>query len=83
MADEDVQSLVDELAEQLHRSVAIDDPSVRLLTVSRHFGHEDAFRVTAVLNRSLPDELTRPLPELGISTWTGPGGSNSTSQHDI
>ena len=73
MADEDMQSLVDELAEQLHRSVAIDDPSVRLLAVSRHFGDEDPLRVTAVLNRSLPDELTRPVLELGISTWTEPG----------
>ncbi|PRX50079.1 DNA-binding PucR family transcriptional regulator [Prauserella shujinwangii] len=73
MADEDVQALVDELAEQLHRSVAIDDPSVRLLAASRHFGDEDPLRVTAVLNRSLPDELTRPVLELGISTWTEPG----------
>ncbi|GAA3585215.1 hypothetical protein GCM10022222_82290 [Amycolatopsis ultiminotia] len=73
MAGEDLQSLVDELAEQLHRSVAIDDPAVKLLAVSRHFGDEDPLRVTAVLNRSLPDELTRPLLELGISTWTEPG----------
>ncbi|MTD54660.1 PucR family transcriptional regulator [Amycolatopsis pithecellobii] len=73
MADEDVQSLVEELAEQLQRSVAIDDPSVRLIAVSRHFGDQDPLRVTAVLNRSLPDELSRPLLELGISTWTEPG----------
>ena len=73
MPTNDLQSLVDELAGRLHRSVAIDDPSIRLLAASRHFGDEDSLRITSILNRSVPDEVTRPLLALGIGTWTKPG----------
>jgi DNA-binding PucR family transcriptional regulator len=73
MSTNDLQSLVDELAGRLHRSVAIDDPSIRLLAASRHFGDEDALRVTSILNRAVPDEVTRPLLALGIGTWIKPG----------
>lgn len=73
MPTDDLQPLVDDLAGRLHRSVAIDDPSIRLLAASRHFGDEDSLRVTSILNRAVPDEVTRPLLALGIGTWIKPG----------
>lgn len=73
MADRDLQSIVDELAERLRRSVAIDDPAIRLLAASRHFGDEDALRVSSVLNRSVEPEIVDHLLAQGISSWVTPG----------
>ncbi|GHH27974.1 PucR family transcriptional regulator [Lentzea cavernae] len=73
MSDLDLQSVVDGLAERLHRSVAIDDPSVRLIAASRHFGDEDAVRVRSVLDRSIEPAVTERLFALGIARWTAPG----------
>ncbi|WP_236789993.1 CdaR family transcriptional regulator [Amycolatopsis sp. GM8] len=72
MPADDLQPLVDDLAGRLQRSVAIDDPSIRLLAASRHFGDEDSLRVTSILNRAVPDEVTRPLLALGIAKWIKP-----------
>ncbi|SFO82426.1 PucR family transcriptional regulator [Amycolatopsis rubida] len=73
MSDDDLQSIVDELAERLEQSVAIDDPAIRLLAASRHFGDEDPLRVSSVLNRSIPAEVSDPLFARGIASWTEPG----------
>lgn len=73
MPIDDLQPLVDDLAGQLHRSVAIDDPSIRLLAASRHFGDEDSLRITSILNRAVPEEVSRPLLASGIGTWIKPG----------
>ncbi|ALL79794.1 CdaR family transcriptional regulator (plasmid) [Pseudonocardia sp. EC080610-09] len=73
MADDGLQEIVDELAQRLQRSVAIDDPAIRLLAASRHFGDEDAVRVTSVLNRSVSPDLTEEVLGHGIATWTRPG----------
>lgn len=73
MADGDLQSIVDELAERLRRSVAIDDPSIRLLAASRHFGDEDALRVSSVLNRAVDASTADRIFALGIGRWTAPG----------
>ncbi|QUQ64709.1 PucR family transcriptional regulator [Kutzneria sp. CA-103260] len=73
MADGDLQSIVDELAERLRRSVAIDDPSIRLLAASRHFGDEDPLRVASVLNRSVEPEVADRVFAAGIAGWTTPG----------
>ncbi|WP_439381350.1 PucR family transcriptional regulator [Amycolatopsis lexingtonensis] len=73
MSDGDLQSIVDGLAERLRRSVAIDDPAIRLLAASRHFGDEDELRVSSVLNRALRPEVTAGIFALGIATWTAPG----------
>ncbi|MFD2470382.1 helix-turn-helix domain-containing protein [Amycolatopsis silviterrae] len=72
MAD-DLQEIVDDLAERLRRSVAIDDPSIRLLAASRHFGDEDRVRVASVLNRSVDAEVRDKVLAQGIAEWTGPG----------
>lgn len=73
MFDGDLQSIVDDLAERLHRSVAIDDPSIRLLAASRHFGDEDPVRVSSVLNRAVESPMVDRLLALGIARWTAPG----------
>ena len=52
----ELQSIVDELAEQLGRSVVIDDPGIRLLCASRHYGDEDPVRVHTVLQRTAGSE---------------------------
>ncbi|PXY23352.1 PucR family transcriptional regulator [Prauserella endophytica] len=72
MAD-DLQDIVDNLAERLQRSVAIDDPNIRLLAASRHFGDEDASRVSSVLNRSVAPQLCEQILAQGIAQWTTPG----------
>ncbi|WP_033291853.1 helix-turn-helix domain-containing protein [Amycolatopsis jejuensis] len=73
MPSDDLQQLVDELAEQLHRSVAIDDPTVQhLLAASRHFGDEDELRVRALVNRSAPPPAIEAILRLGITRWTEP-----------
>ncbi|WP_158895738.1 helix-turn-helix domain-containing protein [Amycolatopsis anabasis] len=72
MAD-DLQEIVDDLAERLQRSVAIDDPSIRLLAASRHFGDEDSVRVSSVLNRSIDADLQEQVLAQGIAQWTSPG----------
>src|SRR5882757_1782516 len=73
MADGDLQSIVVELAERLRRSVAIDDPSIRLLAASRHFGDEDPLRVASVLNRSVDPAVSDRVFAVGIAGWTAPG----------
>lgn len=73
MPDDDLQHIVDELAELLQRSVAIDDPGIRLLAASRHFGDEDPVRVTSVLNRSVSPDLVADILSQGIAQWTRPG----------
>ncbi|ANZ41482.1 CdaR family transcriptional regulator [Lentzea guizhouensis] len=73
MADNNLQSIVDELAERLRRSVAIDDPSIRLLAASRHFGDEDELRIRSVLDRSIEPAVSDKVFAHGTSGWTSPG----------
>jgi len=73
VSDRDLQSIVDELAERLQRSVAIDDPAIRLLAASRHFGDEDALRVSSVMNRAVEPEIVDHILAQGISRWVTPG----------
>lgn len=70
---DDLQAVVDELAETLQRSVALDDPSIRLLAASKHFGDEDEIRVAAVLNKTVSPILTQGFLDHGIASWTKPG----------
>jgi len=67
-----IQDLVDALAERLQRSVAIDDPQIRLIAASRHFGDEDAVRVQFLLGRKSTEGVTNWLLSLGldqVDTW--------------
>ncbi|MGB3484887.1 MAG: helix-turn-helix domain-containing protein [Mycobacterium sp.] len=51
---DDVQALVDQLADRIRQSVAVDDPSGHLLAVSRHFGDADPYRMRLMLDRRIP-----------------------------
>lgn len=72
MVGDDVQEVVDALATRLARSVAVDDPAIRLIAASRHFGDEDALRVQSVLAREVPADLQRRLYARGIADWIEP-----------
>ncbi|MGH3434876.1 MAG: PucR family transcriptional regulator [Sciscionella sp.] len=73
MVQNALQRMVDALAERLGRSVAIDDPAVRLVCVSRHFGDEDAVRVQAVLQRSPSSAAIGHILSQGVTKWKAPG----------
>ncbi len=70
---EALQSLVDGLAEELGRSVVLDDPLVRMICTSRHFGDEDRVRVRTLLQGIADDESIRHVLSEGVARWTGPG----------
>ncbi|MFD0440296.1 PucR family transcriptional regulator [Streptomyces chartreusis] len=72
-AGEHLQSLVDDLADDLGRSVAVNDPVVRVLCTSRHFGDEDRLRVRAVLQRDAGAEASEYILGQGVARWAGPG----------
>jgi hypothetical protein len=73
MPSDDLQHIVDAVAAKLSRSVSVDDPSMRLLAASRHFGDQDPARVRSVLDRYAGEEATGFVLSHGISKWTGPG----------
>ncbi|MER7569086.1 helix-turn-helix domain-containing protein [Streptomyces sp. NPDC097941] len=68
-----LQSLVDELAEDLGRSVVVDDPLVRLICSSRHFGDADQVRVRGLLHGYADSETIRFILAQGVAQWSRPG----------
>ncbi|GHJ26075.1 transcriptional regulator [Streptomyces hygroscopicus subsp. sporocinereus] len=68
-----LQDVVDELAERIGRSVAVNDPRVRILCASRHFGDEDRVRVRAVLQRDAGSAAAGHILAQGVDRWTEPG----------
>src|SRR4051812_44260265 len=84
-AGADLQSLVDDLAGELGRSVVINDPVVRMLCASRHFGDEDEVRVRAVLQRDAGAEVSRYVLDQGVGQWSRAGivpGQVDLGMHD-
>lgn len=73
MTNDVLQSLVDNLADRLRRSVVIDDSSFRLLVASRHFGDEDAVRIATVMNREVRTDVVERIVSAGVASWTRPG----------
>ncbi|MGW5381936.1 PucR family transcriptional regulator [Nocardia sp. NPDC003963] len=73
MAERELQRLVDTLAEQLGRSVVLDDPEVNLIVASRHFGDADEQRVRAVLQRDVGGAAIGYILGQGVTRWNGPG----------
>ncbi|MEW2546263.1 helix-turn-helix domain-containing protein [Streptomyces sp. NPDC047002] len=67
-----VQRLVDGLADRLGRAVVVDDPDLRPLCTSRHFGDEDEQRIRSVLQRDSGFAATRHLLAQGVRRWTAP-----------
>ncbi|MFI0925027.1 PucR family transcriptional regulator [Streptomyces sp. NPDC021012] len=69
----ELQALVDELAERLGRSVAVDDPLVRMVCTSRHFGDEDPVRIGTLLQGRADNAAIRYVLDQGVTRWSRPG----------
>ncbi|MEU7815590.1 helix-turn-helix domain-containing protein [Pseudonocardia sp. NPDC049154] len=72
-AGADLQAVVDQLADELGRSVVVNDPVVRMLVTSRHFGDEDDVRVRAVLQRDAGAAVARHVLDQGVARWSRAG----------
>ncbi|GAA0925966.1 hypothetical protein [Nonomuraea longicatena] len=70
MASE-LQRLVDNLGTRLGRSVALDDPNLRLLAYNSHTGETDDARVESIMRRSVPAELVAHVRAGGAARATG------------
>ncbi|MBF4764379.1 helix-turn-helix domain-containing protein [Nocardioides islandensis] len=73
MAQTPTQRVIDALAERLQRSVVIDDPNVRLLYASQHYGDEDEVRTHAMLQRRASSAAIGHVLAQGVSGWSAPG----------
>jgi len=73
MAENEIQRMADALAEKLQRSVVINDPEIRLICASRHFGDEDEVRVHAVLQRMTEKAAIGHILSHDVAQWSGPG----------
>ncbi|GHH52615.1 PucR family transcriptional regulator [Streptomyces candidus] len=69
----ELQALVDELAERLGRSVAVDDPLVRMVCTSRHFGDEDPVRIGTLLQGRADNAAIRYVLDQGVTQWSRAG----------
>ncbi len=69
----ELQALVDELAERLGRSVAVDDPLVRMVCTSRHFGDEDPVRIGTLLQGRADNAAIRHVLAQGVTRWSRAG----------
>jgi len=67
-----VQKLVDELAEVLGRSVAVDDPDIRLIAASPHLGAIDAARMDIILRRKTDPKVVAFARSLHLERLNGP-----------
>jgi len=72
-SSDELQLMVDELAEEIGRSVVVNDPVVRLICSSRHFGDEDGLRIRAVLQRDAGAEASGFVLSQGVARWARPG----------
>lgn len=72
-ATEAVRIIVDELAEQLGRSVVVNDPLVRQIYGSRHFDDADRVRIRAVLQHDAGSEAVQHVLAHDVARWTAPG----------
>ena len=69
----EVQHLLDRLADDIGRSVVINDPAVVMLYSSRHFGDEDPVRVEAMLNRVASSAAIAHVLAQDVARWSRPG----------
>jgi len=69
----EVQQLLDRLADDIGRSVVINDPAVVMLYSSRHFGDEDPVRVEAMLNRVAGGAAIAHVLAQDVARWSRPG----------
>lgn len=66
----ELQRLVDNLGTRLHRSVAIDDPELRLMAYNAHETEVDTARSGSIMQRSVPRTLRDYAYECGADTAT-------------
>ncbi|MFD7130892.1 PucR family transcriptional regulator [Streptomyces sp. NPDC059894] len=68
-----LQTLIEELAQFLGRSVVLDDPVVRFICSSRHYGDADAVRIRSLLQGQADDDIIRYVLDQGVAQWRAPG----------
>ncbi|SDH62284.1 PucR family transcriptional regulator [Pseudonocardia oroxyli] len=73
MSPLDPQSLIDDLAKTLRRSVVVADSEIRLMWASPHYGDEDGARVSAILQRRASPDGVRHILSHGLVEWKFPG----------
>lgn len=71
--EEAIQAEVDKLAQQLRRSVLVNDPMVQNFCRSGHFGDEDPLRIRALLQRDTGSAAVSYILSHGVHGWMGPG----------
>lgn len=84
MPSAEVQSIVDDLAERLHRSVVIDDLQLNLLYSSMHYGDEDPVRVESMLKRRASSKAIGHVLAHDVLSWNRPGiipGNDELGMH--
>lgn len=67
-----LQQVADSLASSLQRDVAIDDPAMRLIAHSPHFGPVDHVRQESIMHRKVPPEAAQWLLAQGIADSSQP-----------
>ncbi|MGD9958325.1 PucR family transcriptional regulator [Nocardioides sp.] len=68
----ELQAVIEALAERLHRAVAIDDPSIRLLAHTAHDEKVDEHRIQSIMTLRAGAEIADYVFGLGIKTSTKP-----------
>jgi hypothetical protein len=67
-----LQELVEAVAQELQRSVAVDDASLRLLASSAHFEDVDPARLGSLVGRSVSHEVRDYVLRAGVQNWRTP-----------
>jgi sugar diacid utilization regulator len=67
-----LQTIVDALAADIQRDVAIDDRQIRWIVHSPHYGEPDAARLQSILARRVSDEAAEWAFSFGIEQAEGP-----------
>lgn len=68
----ELQDLVDRLGRELRRSVAVDDPELRIIVYGDHYGDEDGARLQALVERGATRGMREYLAGHRITTWHEP-----------
>ncbi|MBN6038520.1 CdaR family transcriptional regulator [Amycolatopsis sp. 195334CR] len=80
---EDLQRVVDTLARQLGRAVAVDDVHFRLLAYSAHAGPIDDMRARVILTREAPPEAVAWLRRFRLPRADGPVRLPASAELDL
>ncbi len=81
---EELQLIADSLAARLERSVAIDDPRMRLLVHTPHRGEAvDRHRVVSIMQKAATPEAIDWAQQHGIATATGPVRIPPDEQNEV